>query len=143
MPNKLSELYNAAENIKGKKLVFVLIGILVVFTVLGIVLGNAIPENLNGDETVASNDGTDLEVTQSKQFEGKVVYIDPRFYPLEDISFYLEDSSGNELILLNAHDEKLTVVEGLEVIVFGTTSKSMDEPEKEVLLVDRIIVKNQ
>lgn len=78
---------------------------------------------------------------QEKNYEGRIVYIGGAFYPNDEISYVLEDSSGNDVILLKAKDQKLEVSEGLFATVYGRLTKTMDG-KKEVLIVERIVVKN-
>ena len=69
------------------------------------------------------------------------MYVDPQLYPNDRISYSLVDSSNTEIILLKATDQKLAVVEGLTVVVFGEVQKTSDDT-KDVLLVEKVVVKN-
>ncbi len=142
MPNLLTKLYEYAENLKGKNLYIALLVILVVFTVIGLVIGNVIGKNLNENEIEPTGKETQIPITENEQFEGKVVFVDPRLYPQDDISFYLANPEGKEIIMLKANDEKLTVVEGLDVVVLGKVTKSADG-KKQILTVEKVVVKNK
>lgn len=76
-----------------------------------------------------------------KSYQGKVAFIDPSFYPEDKISFKLVDASGDKKILLKADDDKLVVVEGLDVELTGSITKTADRRE-DVLIVEEITVKN-
>lgn len=142
MPKFLTDLYYKAENLHGKRLILFVVPLFLCFVLIGLVLGNFIPQILNKNEVTPVEITPKEDLNTSTQFEGKVVYVDPRTYPLDNISFYLEDSKGNEIVLLKANDEKLTVVEGLNVIVFGKMEKTKDG-ENDVLMVERVVVKNK
>ena len=142
MPNSLQELYLKIESLKGKKLILFLIPLFLSGILMGIIVGNFMPQLLKTDEDLPEVDIGDVVIKQGSQFEGKVVYVDPRLYPSDNISYVLEDASGNDVILLKANDQKLAVTEGLTVVIFGDVEKTKDGKE-DVLNVDRILVKNK
>lgn len=142
MPNPLLDLYNKAEAIKGKKLIITLSVIFVLFTVIGVGAGYYINKKLTKDET----DAAYLAKLQSvqrpeKYYEGRVVYVNPAYYPEDNISYALEDSSGEEAFLLASKDQKLSIAEGLNVRLTGILKKTKDG-SKDVLEVDKLIIKN-
>jgi len=140
MPKSPKEIYDKIESIKGKKLALYLIPLFILFLLVGIAVGNIIPKLLKNDETnvvVATNGSIEVE---SNQYKGKVVYLDPHYYPNDEITFYLEGDDGKQIILLRTDDQKLEVVEGLNVIVFGKVTDTMDGKE-EFLFVEKVVVK--
>lgn len=139
MPNSLTDLYDKIENLRGKNLVLFVLPLFLACLLIGLIVGNFIPQFLNKNEVTDVELLPDEPIKTSQQFEGQVVYVDPRNYPLDDISFYLADSEGQEIILLKANDEKLTVVEGLNVIVFGEVEETADG-DSEYLMVESVVV---
>lgn len=141
MPKSPKEIFDQIETVKGKKLALYLIPLFITFLLVGLGIGNLMPKFLNKNEDTIVKTTTEKDEKESVQYKGKVVYIDPHFYPNDDVTFYLEDESGKEIILLKTNDQKLTVVEGLSVIVFGEIEETMDG-EEEILIVEKIVVKN-
>ncbi|MCD4697019.1 MAG: hypothetical protein K8S16_12350 [Bacteroidales bacterium] len=141
MPKSPKEIYNKIESVKGKKLAFYLIPLFILFLLVGIAVGNLMPKMLKKDEALVTNPVNESIEKESVQYKGKVVYLDPHFYPNDEINFYLEDDNGKQVILLKTNDQKLDVVEGLSVIVFGEVEKTMNG-EEDVLDVEKIVVKN-
>ena len=141
MPNFASDLYLKSENVKGRKLVLVLVLIVISSLLLGILITNITSKLLKKDEPPLNN-GSGIQIKESNQFEGKVVYVDPIIYPGEDVSYLLEDNEGNEIVLLKADDEKLTVVEGFNVVLFGKLTKSKDK-KNDILMVEKIVIKSK
>lgn len=142
MPKLLRDLYYKIENLHGKRLILFIVPVFLCCILLGLLVGNFIPPILNKDETPQVEVVEQEEINKSTQYEGKVVYVDPRTYPLDNISYYLEDAQGNKIVFLKANDEKLTVVEGLYVVVFGKLEKTKDG-ENDVLMAERVVVKNK
>jgi hypothetical protein len=142
MPISPKETYDKVEGLKGKKLVFTLAILFVLFVFVGIAIGNFISPLLRKNEIAENIENTyDIPKKESLQYKGRVTYVDPQFYPQDGISYYLADETGTEIILLKTDDEKLTVVEGLEVIVFGELQKTKEKGE-DVLMVEKVVVKN-
>lgn len=143
MSNLLKDLYNKAEDIKGKKLVYTILAVFIFFTILGISIGYIISPKLNNDENIGSLDNHqgDRKDPDTVEAEGKVTYVNPELYPLDDISYSLSDYSGKELYLLKSDDQKLSIAEGLFVKVVGKMGKLSDE-ETEVLIVEEVIINN-
>jgi hypothetical protein len=141
MPESPKEVIDKVESINSKKLVLYLIPLFILFIFVGIAVGNLIPRLLKKDENTIDPNQIEKTEKESKEYEGKVVFVDPNFYPNDKISFYLEDSNGEEIILLKTDDQKLTVVEGLSVTVFGEVEKTADGKE-EVLMVEKVVVRN-
>ena len=141
MPNFIFDLYTKAEALKGKSLLIASIIIIIISIGLGIFVENFTSRLLNKDENTFTNVVADNKL-EGKQFEGVVTYVEPQRYPYESISFSLVDSKGEDIILLSVDDEKLTVVEGLNVVVFGQLGKTRDG-QFDVLDVEKVVVKNR
>lgn len=77
----------------------------------------------------------------AKTYQGKVVFVEPSFYPDDQISFKLVDDFGNKKVLLKAVDDRLVVVEGLNVELSGSLTKTLNKKE-DVLIVEEVVVKN-
>ena len=97
---QLKLLYDKAESLKGKKLVEVLLVSFVVFLVFGLLIGYVISTGLNKNEDLSSNPVNVVSQKPETIYKGKIVYVNPNFYPGEDVSYALEDSSGKILYLL-------------------------------------------
>jgi len=72
-------------------------------------------------------------------YEGKVMYIGDSG---DGITYSLADGDGKEVLLLKSTDAKLKIVEGLHVRVYGELIKSLNENEKDILLVKEVILQN-
>jgi hypothetical protein len=143
----LSDLYIKAENLKGKKLLGTLLVFFIAFILIGWLVGYAITKSFKVETSpVMVNTNTPAQPQNNLvSFQGVVTYVNPINYPEDKVSYYLADKSGNELILLKAKDQKLTVAEGLYVTVYGVVSKTSTTSkgtQKDVLIVDRVVVKN-
>jgi len=68
-------------------------------------------------------------------------YINPSFYPNDNLSYVLVDRSGKQVILLRAKDQKLSIAEGLYVKVKGVVMKTKDG-KNDVLNVSEVIINN-
>src|SRR3990167_1763016 len=79
------------------------------FLLLGLLIGYFIEKRLknNGDAFLNT-----LNLREEMSYEGKITYVDPNFYPQDDVKYVLKNSSGKDIVLLSSDDEKLTVVEG-------------------------------
>lgn len=95
--------------------------------------------SLTTDPSTGSSSNVPAPV--EKKYVGRITFIDPSFYPHDEISHVLNSASGKEIILLVAEDEKLVVAEGLSAEVWGYEGKTNDGKEK-VLMVTRIVIKN-
>lgn len=142
MLDLLKQFANKIEAIKGRKLLMLLIVLFVVFTIIGISIGYFTSGGLNKDEITQSND-TGNEVTQIEKtyLEGKIVYVNPEFYPEDSVSYKLVDSAGKEIVLLKAKDQKLSIAENLNVKVAGKVGKLKDG-KTDVMVVEEIIINN-
>lgn len=142
MPKFIIDLYNKTEQLKGKKLIYIISACIVISVILGIVIGNFTNKILNKNEVLVEEMVKEVETVVSNKYEGLVTYVDPRLYPGLDISYALTDIRGNQIILLKSEDQTLAVVEGLNVILFGDVDDTLVANER-VLLVDKVLVKNK
>ncbi len=140
MTNLLKQLHDRAETLKGKKLAFVLLGSFVLFILIGAISNYTIKKLLKSSEISENNVEETLVDENSDTYEGIVTFVDSNFYPNDNVSFYLADQQGKEIILLKAKDQKLQVSEGLHVIAQGKKVKTKDG-KKEILEVDKVIIK--
>lgn len=141
MLDLLKRLYAKTEELKGRKLLIVLAFSFVSFTLIGIIGGYFTNRKLNNDEK--SNNQTQVEapIEEKKYYEGKVLYVNPELYPLENVSYSLNDSSGNVLYFLRATDQKLSLAENLNVGIYGRVSK-MQDGKTDVIDVSEVVIKN-
>ena len=135
----LKDLYLKVENLKGKKLIYTIAVIFLIFILVGVLVGYFMTPRLSKDEVV----GNDIESPSSPKtyYEGKIEYINPEFYPLDNVSYALVDSDGKQIYLLKSVDQKLSIAEGLFVKVSGKMSKLKDK-KTDVLIVDEVVIKN-
>lgn len=140
MLDLLKRLYAKVEELKGKKLVTVLAFVFVSFTLIGLFIGYFINLKLNKNETV-NNQTQTVPVEEKKYYEGKVLYINPEFFPLENVSYSLNDSSGKVLYYLRANDQKLSLAENLNVRIYGRVSK-MQDGKTDVIDVSEVVIRN-
>jgi hypothetical protein len=142
MLSLLKKLYLQVEEIKGKKLLYLLITVFVSFTLIGLSIGYFTSLMLNIDETDPAQNGRNGENQLIEvSYEGRIMYVNPLLYPNDNISYSLVDGSGKELILLTATDQKLEVAEGHNVTVYGFMGKTADG-KREVLKVNRVGIRN-
>ncbi len=141
MSNLLKNSYDKMEAIKGKRLVYLLLAVFVVFTIIGLSVGYLMSPKLNEDETPVQTYSGNLPKQEKTEASGKITYVDPEMYPMDEISYSLTDSSGKDIYLLSAKDNKLEISEGLYVKVVGTLSKLKDG-KTPVLLVEEVIINN-
>ena len=141
MLDLLKRLYAKTEELKGKKLLVVLVFTFTLFIFIGIVGGYFMNQRLNKDEK--SNDQTRVmpPVVERKYYDGKVLYVNPELYPLENISYSLNDSSGKTLYYLRTNDQKLALAENLNVRIYGQISK-MQDGKTDVIDVSEVVIKN-
>lgn len=141
MSNLLKDIYNKAESIKGRKLVYTILVIFVVFTIIGISIGYIISPRLRDYENtgLAEYYGGSGREEDTVEAEGRITYVNPEFYPMDDISYSLTDYSGKELYLLKSDDEKLNIAEGLFAKVVGKMGK-LSDGETDVLIVEEVII---
>lgn len=144
MLNLLTNLHNKAEELRGHRLIFFLLGTFLIFSLVGFVIGGIINrnsiKNSNYDlSNLTLNIDNEIGTPEKVSFEGKITFVDPNLYPNDDISYTLVDSSGKEIVLLKAIDQKLVVSEGHFATVYGDISKTKDG-KKDVLIVDKIVI---
>ena len=137
MPQSIKDLYNQVEQIKGKKLFYLLLTIFAVFLLIGLSIGYVTTKVLTKNEIDEMSKET--EIIQKNEFSGRVQYTDPHFYPNDKISYVLVDSDGKDIILLSAKDSKLEIVEGLYVKVMGRVGK-LSDGKTEYLNVSEVVV---
>ncbi len=141
MSNLLKNSYDKMEAIKGKRLVYLLLAVFVVFTIIGLSVGYLMSPKLSEDETPVQTYSGNLPKQEKTEASGKITYVNPEMYPMDEISYSLTDSSGKDIYLLSAKDNKLEISEGLYVKVVGTLSKLKDG-KTPVLLVEEVIINN-
>jgi hypothetical protein len=137
----LKTFYYKVENLKGRKLYASFAIVFLVFIAIGLTVGYFTSPELTEDETPNNPITKNRLDYDQKELSGKVQYIDPSFYPEDEISYRLLDKEGKQMVLLKATDEKLSIVEGLTVTVRGTRATTKDNKE-EVLIVREVIFKN-
>lgn len=136
----LKDIHNKSEQMSGKKILVLFVIIIVICLPLGIAIGNIIKPKLNEDEILTGKEN-DQTKSEFSYYEGKIEYLNPAFYPGDDISFSLADSGGKQIILLKSKDQKLNIAEGLFVKVKGSVTKTKDG-KSDVLIVSEVIIKN-
>lgn len=141
MSNLLKNSYDKMEAIKGKRLIYLLLAVFVVFTIIGLSVGYLMSPKLSEDETPVQTYSGNLPKQEKTEASGKITYVNPEMYPMDEISYSLTDSSGKDIYLLSAKDNKLEISEGLYVKVVGTLSKLKDG-KTPVLLVEEVIINN-
>jgi hypothetical protein len=142
MLDLLKRLYAKTEELKGRKLLVVLSFVFLSFILIGILGGYYINQRLNEDEKNNNQSQVTPPVEQKKYYTGKILYVNPQMYPLENISYSLNDSAGKVLYYLRSNDQKLSLAENLNVGVYGKVSK-MQDGKTEVIDVSEVIIKNE
>ncbi len=137
----LKKLYDKAETLKGRRLFFIIGSLFVLFIFIGFAVGYAIIPLLNKDEIPKAESSIVIPEKTPVYYEGKITYVNPAFYPEDQISYSLVDSSGKEIILLKSEDQKLSIAEGLFAKVTGTKTKTKDG-KTDVLNVREVIIKS-
>jgi len=140
MLDLLKDIHNKSEQMSGRKVLITFILIFVFFLALGIIIGNLINPKLKEDEILKIEQSTQTQPKVSL-YEGKIDYINPSFYPNDNLSYVLVDRSGKQVILLRAKDQKLSIAEGLYVKVKGVVMKTKDG-KNDVLNVSEVIINN-
>lgn len=134
----LKKAHDNAEELKGRRLYRFLVATFVIFLVTGLALGYFISAVLNKNEISPAKN---QKISPESPYEGRVMFIDPKLYPDDQINYALVDDNGKEIILLKSKDQKLTIAEGHHVLVEGSLEK-LKNGEKNFLLVERVILKN-
>jgi hypothetical protein len=111
----------------------------IVFVFFGILIGYFTDFRLNGDEITPVDNGNGTDITQAG-YTGKITYLDPSYYPGEDISHVLVDEEGNDIILLRSKEQILEVAEGLTATVYGVRLRT--KSGEDVLLVKEVTITN-
>ena len=141
MLDLLKKTHDKAEEYQGRRLLGLLLMVFLSFTLIGMGIGLLIAFPRRNSTPVDNGSPTITPPPEEKGYEGRVVYVDPRFYPEDDISYYLEGSTGERLYLLKANDEKLAVAEGHYVRIFGSFMKTADG-EEDILLAEKVVIIN-
>jgi hypothetical protein len=136
----LRNTHDKFEQMSGKKILVLFTLIFIICLPLGIAIGNIINSRLKENEMLL-NQVSSQPKEVSTYYDGKIEYVNPGFYPNDNISYTLVDGSGKQLILLRAKDQKLVIAEGLFVKVKGAISKTKDG-KSDVLNVSEVIIKN-
>jgi hypothetical protein len=113
--------------------------IFLVFLFVGLLVGYFVSRTLYKMPSTVDTSTTPVE--QNSSYEGIVTYVDPHMYPEDKINYVLLDSSGKEVILLKAKDQKLEVSEGHMAEVKGK-KRPLTAGKGEYLLVDTLVIKN-
>lgn len=140
MPGLLKNAFNDIENLKGKKLVLTIIIVFFTFLFIGILIGYLRTPTLNQNETNMVVKKGGAVKPEFVSYSGLVEYRNPDFYPEDEVSYVLVDTSGEDVILLKADDNKLEIVEGLFVKVSGRKVRSSNN--KDVLIVEEVEISN-
>jgi predicted small secreted protein len=147
MFNLLKDTYDKAEDIKGKRLLYTLVAVFVVFILIGVLVGYFISPKLSKNEKNAVEEEINSEkVAKSDKVEvvGKIVYVNPERYPGENISYSITDGDGKDIYLLRSRsssDERLKVSENLTVTITGKLEK-LSDGKTPVLIVEEVTIKN-
>jgi hypothetical protein len=137
--NLLRRVSAKADEYKGRRLARLLAVIFFLFVVIGTV-GGMIYNTASIPTLTNNTDGT-VEQVEEKHYEGRITYVNPNFYPNDDVSYSLTDGSGETVVLLTAEDQKLVVSEGHYAKVYGSLKKTEDGKE-DILVVDRLVIQN-
>lgn len=144
MLNLLQQIYLKLEKVRGRDLVILLLIVFINFLLIGLGVGYISNKLLTKNELTSNSMNIEKKSQKSgseTSYEGRVRYVDPRFYPQDNISYMLIDLSGKEIILLKSVDQKLVIAEGHSATVYGKLTKTLDK-KKDVLLVSRVVIKN-
>ena len=110
MPNPIKNAYDKMEGIKGRKLVYTIVAIFVVFILVGFLIGYLISPKLNEnevDEVVRYGEISENPSVKKVEAEGRITYVNPEFYPMDSVSYSLTDNDGKDIYLLSSKDQKL------------------------------------
>jgi len=140
MLDLLKNLYHRAELVTGKRL-YLLFGItFTVFLLAGLFIGYFTRRPLNSDETKPPS-GTEAKVYNvSVERKGRITFTDPAMYPKDKVKYVLIEETGEE-VPVRSTDDKLELVQGLDVVVSGKFMPSKDGG-KDVLVVEEVIIRN-
>ncbi len=136
----LKKAHDNAEELKGRRLYLFLTATFVIFLAAGLSLGYFVNVILNKYEINPAK-AKDQEISIKSPYEGKVMFVDPKLYPDDQINYVLVDDNGKEIILLKSKDQKLTIAEGHHVLLEGALEK-LRNGESSYLLVEKVILKN-
>ncbi|KKS31413.1 hypothetical protein A2380_03445 [candidate division WWE3 bacterium RIFOXYB1_FULL_43_24] len=134
----LKDIYNSVEVLKGRRLVILTLVLSIAFLGVGIFIGYLNNLILKQGEISTETALPPPIIDPSVILEGRVAYTNPEYYPGDEISYVLTDTSGKELYLLKAEDDKLALAEGLNVKVRGV--KMTTQAGTEYLLVREVII---
>jgi hypothetical protein len=140
MMDELKQTYSEADNLSGKSLYRVIAIVIVIFLMLGILIGYINSIRLNKNET-KSNETGEVQSTAPVTYKGTVTYLGEDMYFNDGITYSLTDSKGDDIILLKSSDQKLSIAQGLFVTVTGKKGKTLDG-KYDVLQVTEVTLNN-
>jgi cytochrome c-type biogenesis protein CcmE len=123
MKTLLKNAYDQAEDIKGSRLVNLLVTLAIVFVLSGLVIGYSINLFLKSNE----DSSVTTEAPQENSYVGYVKYDSLLKNDLKmDIEYKLVDADGAVILYLTSEDSKLKVVENMKVSVEGRLAPTND-----------------
>lgn len=122
-----------------KKLFFVLLNVFIAFLLVGLLIGYIREITLKKSEIRSDLLPKTSTQASKNSFKGRVTYIDPKQYEVDGIRYALYDTKNTEIILLKTTDQKLDLLEGIYVEVFGTLQKTTDGKHN-VLSVSEVVM---
>ncbi|GIW69400.1 MAG: hypothetical protein KatS3mg101_0147 [Patescibacteria group bacterium] len=134
----LKDIYNSAEDLRGRKLLTITAVLTLIFFGIGIFIGYLNNRLLNQNENNPAVTLPPPVVDTSTTFFGKISYVNPDYYPGEEISYVLTDASGKDIVLLKADDDKLSLAEGLTAKVKG--KEMVSKAGTKYLMVKEVII---
>lgn len=137
----MQNLYQRIENLRGKKLLVLLLVLFIVFLFIGIIVGYFTDVKLNSNENPEKITTAAPTKPDEVLMDGVVRYVNPEQYPGEGIKYKLTDADGELVVLLRSGDDKLAIVEGLKVKVSGTKGTTKDG-KFATLSVKEVIITN-
>lgn len=138
------ELLAKIQRLRGKSLYLLLGIVFVVFVILGSLITYISAGGLNKNETASVQNGmpeNQSPTTTLATYKGIVTYLGEDVYPIDKITYSLADNNGNDIILLKAPDQKLSIAQGMFVTVTGRKVKTQDG-KNDVLQVMEVTLKN-
>jgi len=125
-------------NIDYKKLLTYFVAIVLVFFGVFYITNRISDQLSNSSEAQESKQQTENKET----YFGRVKYLMDRSRVTEGIGFFLADSQGKEVYLLQSNDDKLTLVENHDVTIYGYLGKTSDN-QRDVLIVNKVVLSGE